>query len=161
MIRRFIKKIALISSTLFWADFSGAWRNIRKYWPQFLVCFFAIQQTACTYGTPCDEDECPEVDRTLDCVPILDSDAMTGNEYTECEQVILDTIKSRRALYINEYGVCTSAEPRCNLNHDEGVLARETCPMDHIKADGALMGYSCNHEIVSIEEGERRLNQSK
>ena len=160
MARSFIKKINLITTALFWADFSGVWRHFRKCWPQFLVCFFAIQQTACTYGCGGgDCDEPPAIDPNLDCVPVFDLNAMTGNGYSECEQAILDTIRFRDAQYRNEYGVCTNATNQCALNHTEGVYVRENCPMDHIKLDGALRGYSCNHDLVSIEEGESRLKK--
>lgn len=153
----FIRKITLALSTLLWADFDKVWHSFRKRWLQILVCFVAIQQTACTYG--CGEVNCPEpdpIDPALDCVPFFDVNAMTGNEYTECEQAILDTIKNRMERNLNEWGVCVQT---CDLDYTEKRLAQQTCPMDHIKADGALLGYECSHEIVSIEEGEKRLKE--
>ena len=96
------------------------------------------------------------LDPALDCVPEINYDAMTGKDYSECEQDILDTIKARRLRNINEYGVCFKSS--CSITYEEQCQIRENCPLDHIKADSALSGYRChNSEFVSVEEGERRL----
>ena len=143
--RNFVRKITLLLSSLCWSDCAP-----------ILLSLVALQHIACTYGTdePCDEN-C--YDPSLDCAPTFDYEAMTGKDYSECEQDILDTLKARQLRNVNEYGVCVKSP--CGLTFGEQSQIRESCPLDHIKADSALSGYQCqNGEVVSIEEGENRLN---
>ncbi len=145
--RNFLRKIFLWVGSIFWSH--------RFRISSIVASSFALQAFSCAYGTddPCHED-C--YDPALDCVPEINYDAMTGKDYSECEQDILDTIKARRLRNINEYGVCFK-DP-CSITYEEQCQIRENCPLDHIKADSALSGYRCqNSEFVSVEEGERRL----
>lgn len=144
--RKFIRKITLLLSSLCWSDCAP-----------ILLSLVALQHIACAYGTdePCDDNNC--YDPSLDCSPIFNYEAMTGKDYSECEQGILDTLKARKLRNTNEYGVCIKGP--CNLTYEERWLIRDNCPLDHIKADSALSGYQCaNGENVSIDEGERRSN---
>ena len=143
--RNFLRKIFLWVGSIFWSH--------RFRISSIVASSFALQAFSCAYGT---DDPCHEncYDPALDCVPEINYDAMTGKDYSECEQDILDTIKARRLRNINEYGVCFK-DP-CSITYEEQCQIRENCPLDHIKADSALSGYRCqNSEFVSVEEGER------
>ena len=80
--RNFLRKIFLWVGSIFWSH--------RFRISSIVASSFALQAFSCAYGTddPCHED-C--YDPALDCVPEINYDAMTGKDYSECEQDILDT----------------------------------------------------------------------
>lgn len=163
------------------------WADKKRLFLGFFASLWSVQHIACAYGTdePC---EGPCADPSLYCTPVFDVEKLSGNEYSECEQELADTLKflsdcnescakekfynqSKRedSFFENEQMYCNDPSPyegcgdysvNGKMNNVYSVI--NNCPMDHIKAEGAMTSYKCGDgEIVSIEEGERRLNSWK
>ena len=155
----------------------------KRLFLSLFASFWAIQQTACTYG--CGSSDCPEdlVDPSLLCDPVFDVERLTGTDYSDCEKNLVDDLKflskcneycsdeNVLSKYEREYSYfekeqwfCNDPSPyeRCGNYVINGKMndvgsAINVCPLDHIKADGVIVGYKCfNGESVSVEEGERR-----
>jgi len=177
--RSFLRKIFLWVGSIFWSH--------RFRISSIVASSFALQAFSCAYGTddPCHED-C--YDPSLDCRPVYDSEKFSGKDYSECEQSLADSLiyltqcsgsrACKNSIVEPADWMITGAEHKfiC-LDEKPADCSYETtnakqnfvdslewvCPLDHLKSDSSLVGYRCgdSYENVSIEEGEKRLQEYK
>ena len=177
--RNFLRKIFLWVGSIFWSH--------RFRISSIVASSFALQAFSCAYGTddPCHED-C--YDPSLDCRPVYDSEKFSGKDYSECEQSLADSLiyltqcsgsrACKNSVVEPADWMITGAEHKfiC-LDEKPADCSYETtnakqnfvdslewvCPLDHLKSDSSLVGYRCadSYENVSIEEGEKRLQEYK
>ena len=176
--RNLLRKVFLWLGEFFWS------RRFRI--SSVVASSFALQAFACTYGIP--DESCGKdcYDPSLDCKPVFDYDHFSGKDYSECEQSLADSVKylkecegftpCKNQKAEPEDWIITATEPKwvcldekpadCSYETTNAKqqfvdsLAREF-PLDHLKADSSLVGYRCadSYEIVSVEEGEKRLQE--
>jgi hypothetical protein len=148
---------------------------------------FALQAFACTYGSPDEPCRSDCYDPSLDCKPKYDYEKLSGNDYSECELSLAESLKymseckgstpCKNSKAEPEDWLITATEPTwvC-LDEKPSDCSYETlnakqmfadsvewnCSLDHLKSDSSLVGYLCgSNETVSVEEGERRRQEYK
>lgn len=175
--RNFLRKIFLWVGSIFWSH--------RFRISSIVASSFALQAFSCAYGTENPYDNyC--YDPSLDCKPVYDVEKFSGKDYSECEQSLADSVKyltqcnglkscenfmaepedwmitgvQPKYVCIDEKPADCSYEPTYARQRFVDSLEWE-CSLDHLKADSSLVGYRCadNYEDISIEEGEKRLQE--
>ena len=177
--RSLLRKFFLSLGALFWSK--------RFRITSVVASSFALQAFACAYGTdePCEKD-C--YDPSLDCKPVYNTEKFSGKDYSECEQSLADSLKyiagcnssvpCKNSVAEPADWLITATQPKwvcldekpadCSYgvtnSKQQFVDSLESdCVMDHLKADSSLVGYRCadSQETVSVEEGEKRLQEFK